>query len=182
MGMEGGVSKDTNNNSDSNTDSNTSNNIDYKEYLSIIYGDDIEVIFNTYIFIYNKDRIKPNTVARVGKLLHKNGMKLITEEIDDVARIESSSNIIGYAIFLKNQLSELFKIKPGTNIKDNIVIIRDNDTFGRGKIISQFYSKKHPEIILEYNGSRYIAKFNGRLINRFTPIGWRESKGEKSKT
>lgn len=151
----------------------TVNNTDIKDYLSVIYGDNIKVLFNTYVFTWDSD-----DKIRSGYILATNGAKLITEKIEDAIEIKSrvTGEIQGYAIFLNKQLTGLFRMcnnksLRANTIKDNILIISKELTFERGKIQSRFYSTKRPDLVLTYRYKRYLGKFNddGELLCFVSP-------------
>ncbi len=142
---------------------------DLKAYLSIIYGDNIEVIFNNYVFLYNEQT--DNQLARVGKLLATNGGKIIKEEIDDIVAILEGDSIIGYAVFLRNELENQYKIEIGKDIKTKIAIITRNGSFKRGKLRARYYNKIHPELLLNCNNKNYVGIFDNAKLDHFSLIG-----------
>lgn len=147
--------------------------IDYKEYLSIVYGDDVKVIFDRYIFIPSdkKEESKDKFDNTRGKLLYTNGVKVITEDIEDVVPMISLDDIIGYVILLQGDLKILFGVTVGSIMKKRVAVINQDGTFKIGNITCQFYNKIHPEIVVEYNKIRYISKFDGSKLLRFSRFG-----------
>lgn len=129
---------------------------DIIDYLSILYGDNVKVLYNTYVFTWDKE-IKPR---KPGYILALNGSKLIKEKVDNVIDIidNQSQETIGYAVFLKNQLKELYNIKA-TNT-DKVLIISNNLRFERAKLQSKYYNKQRPDMVLTYNLKKYIGKFD----------------------
>ena len=151
------------------------NEIDYKQYLSIIYGEDVKILFDKYVFIpsdKNKELVKnkEDKVYAKGKLLYTNGSKVITEDIDNVIEL-INTEIIGYAIFLSGDIKELYSVKVGNRFIRKIAILNQNNAFEIGNLTCQFYNKIHPEIIIELDKLRYIGKFEDGTLKRFIKIG-----------
>lgn len=153
--------------------------IDYKEYLSIIYGediDDMQVIFDKYIFIPSDKSRDANsgTKSKIGnasgRLLYTNGNKVITEEIDSVIPV-IDGDTLGYIIFLAGDLKEIYKVKAGETLTKQEAMIVENGSFVKVEVTYKYYNKKHPEIIIEHKNLKYIGKFHENKLVRFNRIG-----------
>lgn len=77
-----------------------------KAYLSLIYGDNIKVIFGKYVFVW--DEPKAPEFERNGQLYTVDGKEVYSEQIDDVLEvIDRDGNTDGFAVFSKGQLGGL---------------------------------------------------------------------------
>lgn len=144
-------------------DRTVNNEQDIKDYLSIIYGENIKVIFNNYVFTW-EDTKKP---YKNGYILGINGAKLIKEKIDDVIELidSSSTQTIGYVVFLKGQLKNFYSVKE--SVTEKIMVISDKLSLDRAKIQVRYYSKQRPDMVIAYNLKKYIGKFDENGVLKY---------------
>lgn len=141
---------------------------DIKSYLSIIYGENVKVLFDAYVFTWDTAEKEEKS----GYLMAVNGAKLITEKINDVVEIKNraTGSIDGYVVFLHGQLKSLHKVCKDKKyrynlIKDNVMVISSSLTFEKAKIQSRYYKHDRADMILTFEFKRYTLKYkeNGEL-------------------
>lgn len=135
------------------------------EFLSIIYGETYKLVTSNYVFIWEEPKIKRQyKYGKNGTLLAINGAKLIKEKIDEVIELRdnTTTKIIGYAVFLKGQLKEIYSVNSSQTpmYKINIMVITETKTLGVGKLKAKYYSKHRPDIVITYEDKVLQGRFN----------------------
>ena len=144
--------------------------VDVKEQLSLIYGDNVISLFNRLAFVWEEDQKVDGlkTIKIKGKILFSTGEYFIRDSVEDVIELKSrGSGIIGYSIFLNGDIQKIFSVKKEEIFTLPIMVISKDLKIEVGKIKSRHYTLKRPEVVLEYNFKVYSGQFdlNGDLIS-----------------
>lgn len=139
-----------------------------KSILSILYGDNIKVIFDKYALVWEKEDTRE---LKKGYIYTSEGKKLIDKPVDNVIPIQSNGNLVAYVIFLNNQLKELYGLTSRKCERvmriDSALALDESNKITSCKIESRKYSKDHPDMILTYRGKKYLGKFIGKELIEF---------------
>ena len=157
---------------DLGSDNPIDNSIDLESQLSLIYGDNVRVLFNQLAFVWdeefidstvNKNKQCEKRAVKNGKLLFGTGEKMVRDNIESVIPLEDGAvrHIVGYAVMFVGDLKSIYKIKTSSEYLNLSVLVVSSDIHFRvGKIKVNYYSKERPEVRLGYNYKTYIGKFD----------------------
>ena len=141
--------------------------------LEIIYGECVKPIFSKLAFVWDEhdNKQKGLTDSLNGTIVTLDGRKVIDETVDDVIEmLDKQDNIVGYIVLLNGKMGEYRKIKPGDILADKLLAIVDESWFKYLDVKANFYTKKHPDITVDYNFKKYTAKFDGDKLTHFKAI------------
>lgn len=148
---------------------------EYKQYLSIIYGNNVEIIYDKYLYAYTD--IDGCAHSKNGILLDLEGRRVFNKQLFGLFPIERGSRNIAYAAFFNDYIDRLYKYN--SDDKDNFHSfiyeskslafdsnLRTQKLFVEGRR----YSKGHPEIILGFKRTRFIGEFIDNKLVKFLAL------------
>lgn len=141
--------------------------------LEIIYGEYVKPIFSNMAFVWDADenRDKGLIDSLNGTIVTLDGQKVINETVDNVIElIDKEGNIVGYVLFINGKFTEYKNLEPGNIVTEKILAIVDSGKFKYIPVRAQFYTKEHPDLIIEYNFKKYTLKYDGNKPVYFKAI------------
>ena len=163
---------------------------DIKDYLSLAYGDNVETIFNKYVFVwdYNKEQVlnfidyldvKHIPIGLASKLpltcgavYGLDGRDIFNVPISLAVDIINNKDLVGKVVITKEQLFKLYstclKSKVTKSVTVRTFLINDNGDIEACKVQSTWYSVEQPALVLITSGSRYLGVFEDYSLVSFT--------------
>ena len=159
---------------------------DIKAYLSLVYGDNVNTIFDDYVYVWEEldkgevikgfseyfgatnHNIQCKLPTSLGTIYKLNGKEVFNTDISKVVCIYSEVRLVGKLVLSREQIYKLYyTCLTHRNLTIRTYLINSQNEIEPCKVKSYWYSNRRPSLTLITSSERYMGKFtqNNELVS-----------------